>query len=100
MVVLKDGHHRPRKRDARTVQRVHELALQVGFAPELDHCSPRLEVFEVAARRHFEPLIPRWRICLYVIGLRRMEPKAARAKQPYPIGQVESSHYCLGVRKE
>lgn len=69
LVVLEDRDHGPRKGEAGSVEGVHELALEVGLAPELDPCPAGLEISKVGAGRCLEVRILSGCVELQIIAL-------------------------------
>ncbi len=100
LVVLEQAGDRARKRQPRSVERVHEPRLLALRRPIANVRAPRLEVGEVAARRHLEPRADARRPRLEIVRHRRAEAGVARREQLAAIRQPESLEHRLGVARE
>src|SRR5438105_2865582 len=89
LMVLEQRGVGPRQRHAGGIQRMRDLRLGAGFAPEAHAHAPRLEVLEVGAGRALEPGSGARRPDLEVVALRGGEAHVAAAEQHHAIRQLE-----------
>src|ERR1700741_4366171 len=85
------------KRQPRTVESVDEARLPAlsGFVANIP--TPCLEIGEVAARRHLEPLADPWRVRFQIIGVRAGKACVAGCKPDHPIRELEQLQNFFGV---
>src|SRR5687767_1628387 len=95
LVMLEETDDRAREGDAGTVQRVHEARLFPRARAIADVGPPRLEVEEVRAGRHLEPLPDSRSPQLEVVGLRARETGIAAREQEHAIGKLQQLQHSL-----
>src|SRR5690606_10274715 len=97
LILLEDRHDRPTDRDARAIERVDRTRLAANLGPVADLRAPRLEIFEVRARRDLAIRVLTGQPHLEVVRLRRRKAQIAGAQRDDAIVQTETLQHALGV---
>src|SRR5689334_20814759 len=97
LVMFEQADDRAREGDARPVQGVDEARLLSGRRPIADVRAARLEVEEVGAGRHLEPLPHPGGEDLEVVRLRAGEARVAAGEEKHAVRELEELEDALGV---
>src|SRR5437773_888548 len=97
LVGLEHGDQHTREREARAVERVHQLGARARRGAVADARTARLEVAEVRARAHLEPLARARRPHLDVVLHGSDEGEVAGAHLHDAVREAEPAAHVLGV---
>ena len=90
-IVFEDSDHRSWQRQARAIQRMHELRFRSLFFPITHRRTPRLEILEIRARTDLQPLAAASCPHLDVILDRRREAEIASTHLYHAVRNAQSA---------
>src|SRR3989440_5414711 len=100
LVRFQESRDRARQRDARRVQRVHELRFLAGTRPTADVGAACLVVRERAGARDFEPLPDPRGPRLEIVRFGGGEAEVVGRQDRDAVGKLETPEHFFGVRGE